>query len=510
MTQIMNSEVLLSPWDSFNQELAAQVHPPNWTNPKPASRYNLVVIGAGTAGLVSAAGAAGLGAKVALIERHLMGGDCLNVGCVPSKALIGAARAAAVVRDGAEFGVQVPDGVRVDFGKAMERMRRLRMSIAPRDSAQRFSDLGIDVFIGEGRFADFHTVEVEGEKLRFKKAVIATGARAAAPPIPGLEEVEYLTNETLFSLTELPKRLGVIGAGPIGCEMAQTFARFGSEVFLVESLHGILPKEDRDAAGLVLESMIHDGVKLLCCGKDLKLCRADDGRIRLAVESHGQGYDVVIDKLMVAVGRSPNVEGMNLETAGVAYSNKGVQVNDRLQTTSPDIYAAGDICSPYQFTHAADFMARTVIRNALFFGRAKASALTIPWCTYTEPEIAHVGLYEKQAQEQGMEVATFTRELNDVDRAILEGRTNGFVRVHVRKGTDKIVGATIVAQNAGDMISEVTLSMTHGLGLMQIANSVHPYPTQAEAIRQVGDAYNRTRLTPFAKSVFSRLMAWRR
>ncbi|MGE5257203.1 MAG: mercuric reductase [Hyphomicrobiales bacterium] len=509
MKPVNSNQAPLRPWDSFNQELAAQVHPPDWTNPKPTSRYNLVVIGAGTAGLVSAASAAGLGAKVALIERHLMGGDCLNVGCVPSKALISAARAAAAVRDAAEFGVQVPDGVRVDFGKAMERMRRLRASIAPHDSAKRFSGLGVDVFIGEGRFVDSHTVEVEGAKLRFKKAVIATGARPSAPPIPGLDEVEYLTNETLFSLTELPKRFGVIGAGPIGCEMAQTFARLGSEVFLLESMHGILPREDNDASRLVLESMVRDGVKLLCCGKELRLSRVGGG-VRLSAESHGQSYDVVVDKLMVAVGRSPNVEGLDLKTAGVAYTPKGVQVNDRLQTTNPDIYAAGDICSPYQFTHAADFMARTAIRNALFFGRAKASALTIPWCTYTKPEIAHVGLYEKQAREQGVEVATFTRELSDVDRAILEGQTNGLVRVHVRKGTDRIVGATIVAEHAGEMISELTLAMTHGLGLKQIADSIHPYPTQTEAVRQVGDAYNRTRLTPFAKSFFSRLLAWGR
>jgi pyruvate/2-oxoglutarate dehydrogenase complex dihydrolipoamide dehydrogenase (E3) component len=510
MSEKNNSNPIIRPWDEHNQNLVAQVHPTDWTNPKPASRYNLVVIGAGTAGLVSAAGAAGLGAKVALVERHLMGGDCLNVGCVPSKALIGAARAAAAVRDAAEFGVRVPEGVRVDFGQVMERMRRLRASIAPNDSAQRFSELGIDVFIGGGRFVDAHTVEASGEKLRFKKAVIATGARASAPPIPGLDQVEYLTNETLFSLTELPKRLAVIGAGPIGCEMAQSFARFGSEVLLVETVHGILPREDSDASGLVLESMLKDGVKLLCCGKDLKLSKADGDRVRLTVQSHGQGYDEVVDRLLVAVGRSPNVGDLGLEAAGVAYSKKGIQVNDQLRTTHPDIYAAGDICSPYQFTHAADFMARTVIRNALFFGRAKVSALTIPWCTYTEPEIAHVGLYPKQAAEQGIEVENFTRELAHVDRAILEGRTNGLVRVHVRKGSDKIVGATIVAQNAGDMIAEITLAMTNGLGLKQIAASIHPYPTQAEAVRQAGDAYNRTRLTPFAKKLFSRWMAWRR
>ncbi|MGD8951824.1 MAG: mercuric reductase [Desulfobacterales bacterium] len=505
-----NDQNLVNPWDKHNQQLVAQVHPPDWKNPEPASRYNLVVIGAGTAGLVSAAGAAGLGAKVALIERHMMGGDCLNVGCVPSKAVISAARAAAAVRDAGEFGVQVPDGVKIDFSQAMERMRRLRTSIAPNDSVKRFSEMGIDVFLGNGRFVDSKTIAVAGQRLNFKKAVIATGARAAAPPIEGLDDVAYLTNETVFSLTELPKRLAVIGAGPIGCEMAQSFARFGSEVFLIETLHGILPREDSDASGIVLASMLKDGVKLLCCGKALKVARADKDKIRLVVESHGKGYDEVVDQLMVAVGRAPNVEELGLEDASVTYSKKGVQVNDRLQTSNPNIYAAGDICSPYQFTHAADFMARIVIRNALFFGRAKVSTLTIPWCTYTEPEIAHVGLYEKQAQEQGVAVDTFTRLLDDVDRAILEGHTNGLARVHVRKGTDKILGATIVASNAGDMIAEFSLAMTHGLGLKQIAGTIHPYPTQAEAIRQVGDAYNRTRLTPFTKSLFSRLMAWRR
>jgi pyruvate/2-oxoglutarate dehydrogenase complex dihydrolipoamide dehydrogenase (E3) component len=510
MPKAESGQLIVNPWDAHNQKLVSHVHPLDWKNPKPASRYNLVVIGAGTAGLVCAAGAAGLGAKVALIERHLMGGDCLNVGCVPSKAVISASRAAAAVRAAGEFGVHVPDGVQIDFGQAMERMRRLRASIAPNDSVKRFSELGVDVFMGEGRFIDTRTIEVAGQQLNFKKAVIATGARAAALPIEGLDDVSYLTNETIFSLTDLPKRLAVVAAGPIGCEMAQAFARLGSEVFLVETLHGILPKEDSDASGIVLESMLKDGIKLLCCGKALKLAKTDGGKIRLVVESHGKGYDEVVDQLLVAVGRAPNVEDLGLEDAGVAFTKEGVKVNDRLQTSNPNIYAAGDICSPYQFTHAADFMARIVIRNALFFGRAKASALTIPWCTYTEPEIAHVGLYEKQAQQQGIAVDTFTRELNDVDRSILEGRTNGLVRVHLRKGTDKIVGATIVASNAGDMISELTLAMTHGLGLKHIAATIHPYPTQAEAIRQVGEAYNRTRLTPFAKSLFSRLLAWRR
>jgi len=497
----------IQPWDTHNQRLVSNVHPIDWKNPTPASRYNLVVIGGGTAGLVSAVGAAGLGARVALIEKHLMGGDCLNVGCVPSKALLRAARAVAAVRDASAFGVDVPPGTTVDFGRVMERMRRLRADISPHDSARRFSELGVDVFLGAGRFTGPETVEVGGQVLRFAKAVIATGARAAAPPIPGLREVPYLTNETLFSLTELPRRLGIIGAGPIGCEMAQSFARFGSEVFLVESGHGILPREDRDAAEIVRAALEKDGVKLLCCGKDLRVAKVPNG-VRLQVRSHDQAYDVQVDQLLVAAGRAPNVEGLGLETVGVKFDRKGVQVNDRLQTTHPRIYACGDICSPYQFTHAADFMARIVIQNALFKGRSKVSSLIIPWATYTSPEIAHVGLYEKDAVAKGIEVDTFTQDLRKVDRAILDGETQGFVRIHVRKGTDEILGATVVAAHAGDLIGEITLAMKGRLGLKTIGATIHPYPTQAEAIRRTGDLYNRTRLTPFVKGLMERWLAW--
>ncbi len=500
----------IHPWDSHNQELAALVRPRDWQNPLPASSYNLVVIGAGTAGLVCAAGAAGLGAKVALIEQNFLGGDCLNAGCVPSKALVSAARVAALVRGAGEYGVSVPDGLSVDFVKVMERMRKLRASIASNDSAGRFRNLGIDVFFGSGRFIDSRTIAVKDAKLHFKKAVIATGARASAPPMAGLDHVAYLTNETLFSLTELPRRLAVVGAGPIGCEMAQAFARFGSQVVLVETVHGILPREDSDASALVLRSLRRDGVKLICCAKDLKLSGAEDGGARLIVASHGKNYDFTADRLLVAAGRAPNVEDLGLEAAGVLYSKKGVQVNDHLQTTTSEIYAAGDVCSPFQFTHAADFMARIVIRNALFSARARASALTIPWCTYTEPEIAHIGLYEKQAKEQGIKIDTFTCELKDIDRSVLEGRASGLVRVLVRRGSDRIIGATVVASNAGDMISEISLAMTNGLGLKQIAGTIHPYPTQAEAIRQVADAYNRTRLTPLVRKLFSRWFAWQR
>jgi len=506
----MKEHTPMEPQDVHNKKLEANVHPLDWENPEPSGTYNLVVVGAGTAGLVTAAGAAGLGAKVALVERNLMGGDCLNVGCVPSKAIISAARVAAGVRDAGDFGVEVPDGVSVDFAKVMERMRRLRADISPHDSAERFRDLGIDVFIGQGEFTGKDKLEVGGKTLHFKKAVVATGARASAPPIPGLDDVDYLTNESVFSLTERPARLGVIGAGPIGCELAQSFSRLGSEVLLIEATDGILPREDQDAAAIVQDAMAKDGVKLLCSGKDLTLSKADGGGVRLKVISHGESYDEVIDKLMVAVGRAPNVEGLGLETAGVEYSKKGVVVDDFFRTTNPNIFAAGDICSPYQFTHAADFMARAVIQNALFFGRSKASSLTIPWATYTSPEIAHVGLYEKEAKDKGVETDTYNQPLTGVDRAILEGETEGFVSVLVKKGTDEILGATVVATNAGDMISEITIAMTQKIGLKKLSGVIHPYPTQAEAVRKVGDLFNRTRLTPTVKNLFNKWLAWLR
>ncbi|MBA4147670.1 MAG: mercuric reductase [Verrucomicrobia bacterium] len=499
----------ISPWDIHNQKLVSQVHPADWKNPVPTSRYNLVVIGGGTAGLVAAAGAAGLGAKVALIEKHLLGGDCLNVGCVPSKALLRAGRAAAELRGAEEFGIRIKGEVTVDFSAVMERMRRLRAEISPHDSAARFRELGIDVFLGNAQFAGADTVQVGDQSLRFAKAVIATGARPAAPSIPGLQEVPYHTNETLFSLTELPKRFGIIGAGPIGCEMAQAFARFGSEVFLVETEHGILPKEDRDAADIIRAALIRDGVKLLCCGKELKLSKNAEG-IHLQADSHGRSYKVPVDQILVAAGRAPNVEGLGLEKAGVLYDRKGVEVNDRLQTSNSRIYACGDVCSRYQFTHAADFMARIVIQNALFKGRKRVSDLIIPWSTYTSPEIAHVGLYEKEAREKGIEVETFTQKLSEVDRAVLDGEREGFVRIHVRKGTNTILGATIVAAHAGEMISEITLAMNGKLGLKTIGGTIHPYPTQTEAIRKLGDVYNRSRLTPLVRALFGRWLAWTR
>ena len=415
--------VQLQPNDQHNQELGSNVHPLDWTNPTPTEPYHLVVIGAGTAGLVTAAGAAGLGARVALIERELMGGDCLNVGCVPSKGVIRAARVAATVRDAEPFGINVSGDTSFDFAKAMERMRRLRAQISPADSAKRFSDLGVDVYFGQGSFAGDDKVNVtraDGSvtELQFRKAVIATGARASAPPIPGLEDVKYLTNETLFSLTELPKWFGIIGSGPIGSEMAQSFARFGSEVFLFERDDHILTREDPDAAAIVQKQFERDGIHLVLNSKDMKIASAEGERVRVSVKRDNEPYDIVVDKLLVAVGRAPNTGGLNLEAVGVEYDRAGVKVNDHMRTTNPKIFAAGDICSQYKFTHAADFQARIVIQNALFatgpFGKKKASDLVIPWATYTSPEVAHVGLYESDAKKSGM-VSNHVLALNTTD-----------------------------------------------------------------------------------------------
>ncbi|MDB5107319.1 MAG: pyridine nucleotide-disulfide oxidoreductase dimerization region, partial [Candidatus Binatus sp.] len=486
----------LAPMDDYNRALIENLHPPGWRNPEPAPRYNLVVIGAGTAGLVTAAGASILGAKVALVERDFMGGDCLNFGCVPSKALLRCARAAAEVRDAGRFGVEVPDGVRMNFGLVMQRMRKLRAELSPIDSAPRFQGLGVDVFFGDGRFISPDCIEVEGKKLRFKKAAIATGARAASLPIPGLAEAGFLTNETVFSLTELPARIAVIGAGPIGCELAQAFQRFGAQVTMLEVAPQILIREDRAAAECVERAIVRDGVEVVTGCKIVKAERRGTLKV-LTIENHGTHREVEIDEILIGVGRVPAVTGMNLETAMIEYdAQRGIKVDDYLRTTNPLVYAAGDVASEYKFTHLSDAHARILLRNALFFGRQRVSALTIPWCTYTDPEIAHVGLYESDAAERGIAVTAYTQELAEVDRAVLDGETEGFVKTLVRAGTDQIVGATIVAKHAGEMISELTTAIVAGVGLGKLADVIHPYPTQAEAIRRTGFAYNRTRLTP--------------
>jgi len=508
----MTPAIEIRPNDAHNERLVANVHPADWNNPVPRDRYNLVVIGAGSAGLISAAIAAGLGARVALVERHLMGGDCLNVGCVPSKSLIRAARAIAEARRAEAFGLRVPAAAEVDFGAVMERVRRIRARISQEDSARRYRDeLGVDVFLGSARFAGSGVVEVGDARLRFAKAVIATGTRAALPAIEGLEAAGYLTNETIFELTERPRRLGVIGAGPIGAELAQAFARLGSEVTLFERAPQLLPREDADAARIVESQFEREGIAaLLGCALE-RVERLDSGkRIHLARADAGRAT-VEVDEILVAAGRAPNVEGLNLEAVGVEFDpQRGVHVDDYLRTRNPSIYAAGDISMDWKFTHAADAAAKIVVQNALFLRSAKLSSLVMPWCTYTDPEVAHIGLYEREAVERGIELTTFEVPLSEVNRAVTDGEDAGFVRIHVKRRSDRIVGATIVAAHAGEMIGEVSLAMTNKLGLRAILASIHPYPTQAEALKRAAGAYMRSRATPVVGRMLERWMAWRR
>lgn len=493
----------IAPLDEHNRRLIANVHPPDWQNPVPKPNYHLVVVGAGTGGLVTAAIGAALGARVALVERHLMGGDCLNVGCVPSKAVIRAGRAWSSARDASSrFAGPEVAGVG-DFAAVMERMRRVRAEMSPVDSAARFqNELGVDVFLGEGRFVSGDALEVSGKRLRFRKAVIATGARAAAPPIKGLEEAGYLNNETVFSLTTRPERLVVIGGGPIGCELAQAFARLGSSVVVLESGDRILSHDDPDAAEIVAGSLSRDGVELVY-GALVERVEVAGGSKIVHYRRGGEAESKSGTHVLVAVGRAPNVEGLDLEAASIRYGGKGVEVDDRLQTSNPRVYAVGDVASKYQFTHAADAQARLVVRNALFFGRGKASELVIPWCTYTAPELAHVGITADEARKREAEVETITIPLREVDRARLDGDDEGFLRVHLQKGSDRILGATLVAEHAGDIISQVTQAMTAGVGLGKVGESIFPYPTQAEVLRKAADAWRRRRLTPLAKSAFN-------
>ncbi len=504
----------LEPDDAANRALQASVHPADWKNPPARGRYNLVVVGGGTAGLVTAAAAAGLGAKVALIERHLLGGDCLNVGCVPSKTLLRSAHAAAEMRAAADLGVRVPPGDWVDFAAVMDRVRRVRAEMAPHDSAARFRSLGVDVFFGAARFTDRTTLTVGDQSLRFHRAVLATGARAAVPEIPGLATAGFRTNETIFNLTERPRRLLVLGGGPIGCELAQAFVRLGSEVTLLHHGDRLLPREDPDAAAMLAGRLRAEGVNVVFSAEVLAVAREGDRRT-VTYRAGEQTQSATVDEILVATGRRPNVRDLGLESAGVQYDEKsGVRVDDFLRTTNPAIYACGDVCRPEKFTHAADVGARIVVQNALFsvgpLGRRRWSAVKIPWCTYTDPEVAHTGITLAEAAAQGLALETFQQPLTQVDRAITDGATEGFVKIHVQRGTDRIMGATVVARNAGDLISEISVAMAGGVGLGRLAGVIHPYPTQAEAIRKCGDLYNRTRLTPTVKTWFGRWLRWRR
>ncbi len=513
MIKSINEPVTVLPMDRYNQELIRNLHPADWVNPEPAPRYDIVVIGGGTAGLVTSAGAGLFGAKVALIEKHLLGGDCTNVGCVPSKTMIRSARVVADMQYAQEFGISTPNHINIDFPAVMERLRRIRAEISPNDSAERFQqEFGVDVFFGDARFSGNDTVEVAQKTLRFRKAAIATGSSPSTPSIPGLDSVRFLTNETVFSLTDKPQRLAIIGGGYIGCELAQTFQRLGTNVFILQKGSRLLSREDESAAEIIQKVFVREGIQLLLESHIKRIEKQNEEKV-IYYEVNGQEQTLHVDEILVASGRSPNVENLNLERVGVKYNQKGVIVNDYLQTTNPRIYAVGDVCMKWQFTHAADAAARIVIQNALFavfgLGRKKLSSLVMPWCTFTDPEVAHVGMYPQEAKDKGLEVDIFCVPLNKVDRAIIDGETEGFAKVYIQKGKGKILGATIVSRHAGEMISEFTLAMTNNLRIGAIAKTIHPYPTQADVIRKAADEYGLKGITPLIKKLAAFWIAWK-
>lgn len=512
----MASVIKMEPQDEWNRLLIDNVHPPTWQNPTPNGRYNLIVLGAGTGGLITALIASSLGARVALIERHLMGGDCLNVGCVPSKALIRGAQIVHEAREARQFGMPASDTDLGDFGEVMRRMREIRARISEEDSAERYSEeFGIDIYLGEASFAGEGRVKVGDQVLEYKKAVIATGARAVAPPIEGLAEAGYLDNETVFSLTKRPRRIAVIGAGPIGCELAQSFQRLGSEVHMLERMDQILTREDPDAARIVQDELVKEGVEMIFeCAINRIERRGDERVIYLTCPAKGT-RELIVDEILVGAGRAPNVENMGLEAVGVAYdAQKGVEVDDSLRTSNKRIWAVGDVCMQWKFTHAADAAAKIVVQNALFavgpLGRKKLSDLVMPWCTYTAPEIAHVGLYERDAAERSIEIDTYQVSIAEANRAVTDGQEEGLVKVHVKKGSDEIVGATVVSAHAGDLITQFTMAIQNGIGLGAFTNIIYPYPTQGEAIKRAAGAYTRTRLTPRVKRLFETWLSWQR
>jgi pyruvate/2-oxoglutarate dehydrogenase complex dihydrolipoamide dehydrogenase (E3) component len=463
------------------------VAPDDYRNPPPKRFYHLVVIGAGPAGLVTAMAAAGLGARVALIERHRLGGDCLNVGCVPSKALL-----------------EVSCRPGIDFGAAFAWLREVRAAIAEHDSVERYTNAGVDVFLGAARFVDSGTVSVDGQRLRARRVVIATGARAALPPISGLAAAAPLTNETVFDLAEQPRRLAVIGGGPIGCELAQAFARLGVNVHLFEADRRLLTTESEAAAAVVQRGLVAAGVTL---ETSARIDGVERRGSQIAILSAGRAH--LADRLLVATGRRPNTEDLNLAAVDVSTDDRGtIVVDDKLRTTNPRIFAAGDVCTEIRFTHHADAHARAVVQNALFAPTARVGSLVVPRCTYTSPELAQVGPTRDELDTSSRPYDLYTVRYADTDRGRTQGDHDGFIEVLTVPGKARILGATIVGRDAGEQIAPICIALANGLGIDAFGKSLLPYPTRAEALKRIADQYSRKRLTPRLRKLFARWFDW--
>ena len=489
------------------EDLLRRVRPADWINPVPKPLYDLVIVGGGPAGLAAAEWATRLGLRVALIERHRLGGDSLNTGTVPSKAIIRTAGVRMIMPRAEEYGAPASPDPPVDFQTVMARMRRIRSRIAEYHSAERLRVQGVDVFFGNAHFAASNTLLAGDTPMRFKKALIATGSRPQRPAVPGLEEAGYLTSETIFDLTSLPRRLAIIGGGPLGCEAAQTFSRLGTHVTLVQDDPKFLPHEERDASQLLSFSLARDGVDTRLNTFVLGV-RVENGVKILDTANDDARYRIEADEILLSIGRTPNVGELGLDAAGIAFDDKtGITVDDFLRTTNPRVYAAGDVCLSLQFTNAAEATARMAVQNAFAAKRRRISLMTIPWCTYCDPEIAHVGMHVWDASERSVEIKSFTVMMQDVARAITDGQDDGFVKIHVKVGTDKILGATIVASRASEMINEISVAMSTGIGMRKLARVLHTYPAQSDAIRQAALAYTLDQPVSWLQKAYARWFA---
>lgn len=462
-------------------------------------KFDLVVIGGGVAGLVASSGAAQLGARVAMVEKNTgLGGDCLKFGCVPTKRLVRSAKVASLLRGSEEFGVKSGE-VKVDFPSVMEKMRRVQARIGEHDSVERFEGMGVEVFFGGGRFLDEKTFEVDGEKLRGKKFLIATGSGPVVLPIPGLKESGVLTNESALKLETLPERLAILGGGPIGIEFAQIFSRLGSKVTVIERAGRILPREDPELTGLLEEMLKKEGITIDTC-TEVKEVRKTGGakeitaRCPEGVTEHD--HDYTVDEVMIAIGRSPNVEGLGLEAAGVEFDpRRGIKVDSSLRTTRSHIYACGDVIGHYAFTHVAEYQAGVVLSNALFpLIRRKVDYRAVPWTTFTDPELARVGLTEQEAREKlGKDIHVYRHSFEDTDRAVIDGEGEGLIKL-VCTSKGKLLGAHILGPGAGELIHEYVLAMQTGLPVSRISRTIHVYPTTSQAVKRAADQYYREKL----------------